>query len=128
MSRFAKYLGLISITGAVAGIILYWLREEETKAQTDSFPPSRQTVDEHIIISSSVLPQEEEATEREDDLTQITGIGPKSAEALHQVGIRSYQSLARADADELLQKLSQIRGLNREKVVAWITQATELKS
>jgi predicted flap endonuclease-1-like 5' DNA nuclease len=40
-------------------------------------------------------------TQQEDDLIEIEGIGPKSADALHKAGITSFTQLAKTDPQQL---------------------------
>jgi predicted flap endonuclease-1-like 5' DNA nuclease len=58
---------------------------------------------------------------RPTPVTDIDGVGPKRAEALARGGIRSVQSLANADPDEVADSLD----LDAERVRTWQAAATE---
>jgi predicted flap endonuclease-1-like 5' DNA nuclease len=63
--------------------------------------------------------------EPDDDLTQISGIGPAAVQALHDIGIRTFRQLSDQDADALAQRLPSRMGA---RVVRgdWIGQARKL--
>jgi hypothetical protein len=60
----------------------------------------------------------------EDDLTEVKGIGPRTAAKLEQAGIRTYDELADATPDQL----AAIAGVSRERVDEndWVGQARAL--
>jgi hypothetical protein len=62
----------------------------------------------------------------DDDLTQITGIGLKTAERLRAGGIRSYAALAAHSPDEIIALLPGVTGLSAARVSDWRDQATAL--
>jgi predicted flap endonuclease-1-like 5' DNA nuclease len=64
---------------------------------------------------------------REDDLTQISGIGPVISRKLHQIGIRSFSQLARANPEVIRNALRE-EGLEGTTLVnpdSWQDQARE---
>lgn len=60
-----------------------------------------------------------------DDLTKLSGIGPKLAEAMQANGIQSYAQLAILSTDDLNEKLAS-SGIRYSKAIAesWAKQAT----
>ncbi len=63
----------------------------------------------------------------EDDLTRITGIGPKTAELLYQSGVTSFAQLAEMRAEALHEFLQEHNiPHSRAKVAKWPEQATKL--
>ena len=59
---------------------------------------------------------------REDDLKKIEGIGPKVEKVLKNAGIKSYESLSRADAASIQNVLNEA-GLQMMSPEGWIEQA-----
>jgi len=59
---------------------------------------------------------------REDDLKKIEGIGPKVEKVLKNAGIKSYESLSRADAANIQNVLNEA-GLQMMSPEGWIEQA-----
>ncbi len=64
-----------------------------------------------------------EAENKPDDLTEISGLGKKRAEALHQLGISTFADLAQAEAEFLDQN---IPNLTLAQAQGWIEQAQAL--
>lgn len=122
MSRFTRAFGYFSLGFAVSLLINYWLRQEELRSQLQTRqytpPPPR----------PASPPPKPVAKTKPDDLTQITGVGPKIAEALQAAGINTFAAIAATPPAELLDKLAGTRGVNRDKVSAWIKQARKLSS
>lgn len=152
MSKIGRSFGFFSLGLGISLAIGYWLRQEELRSRRWTTQPTQEPLEpETIILSSRTLDTAPESpdwataetrpvtvaesaqvtqpTESADDLTQISGIGAKTLEALHGIGIRSYAELAAADAADIFNQLQgAVRGLNQEKVEAWIKQAGELHS
>jgi predicted flap endonuclease-1-like 5' DNA nuclease len=57
-----------------------------------------------------------------DDLTAITGIGPKTTAALNAAGIQTFKKIAKLDA-ETLSNLLKNQGARATKPETWIEQA-----
>lgn len=55
-----------------------------------------------------------------DDLTQINGIGAKTAETLQAMGIATFADLAKADANTIKDQVARV---SLEKIEAWIDDA-----
>jgi predicted flap endonuclease-1-like 5' DNA nuclease len=127
MSKFVRAFGYFSLGLGISLIIGYWLKQEELRSRRlASQPPAgRNEIDDHIVLSNKTL---DAADDLSDDLTRIRGIGPKIAEALAAIGITRYRQLALAQADDLLERLQEVRGINSDKVTDWIKQAAELIS
>jgi predicted flap endonuclease-1-like 5' DNA nuclease len=66
-------------------------------------------------------------TTEPDDLTEISGIGPKISGILIEAGITSYAQLAQTDEDALNQIMGEA-GLRLGNPASWIAQAKELTS
>lgn len=64
-------------------------------------------------------------TTEPDDLTEISGIGPKISGILIAAGITSYTQLAHAD-EGTLNQIMQEAGLRLGNPASWIEQAKEL--
>ncbi|NDJ77361.1 MAG: DUF4332 domain-containing protein [Chloroflexi bacterium] len=63
-----------------------------------------------------------------DDLTQINGIGPRFAEALHAIGIMHFAQLAAQDPDDLAGKLAEHVRVRPDRIRSndWLGQAAQL--
>ncbi len=70
--------------------------------------------------------QEGVSFQRQDDFTQIGGIGPVYAHALYALGIRTFGDLAHQDADILAKRLEAHVSVERIRHEDWIGQAREL--
>ncbi len=117
------------------------------KTQQTASPPSQITVETVVTTEPVVTLAPEIATadittppvettvaevatavtesENNDDLTKLSGIGPKLAEAMQVKGIRSYAQLALLSTDDLNEKLAP-SGIRYSKAIAesWAKQAT----
>ncbi|MFN2189934.1 MAG: helix-hairpin-helix domain-containing protein [Candidatus Promineifilaceae bacterium] len=81
----------------------------------------------YITGRTAAYPMSDEKPEvplRQDDLTQIQGIGPSYASRLNEAGIGTYSQLAEANPDDL----RQITGVTRWDPTEWIEQARSLAS
>ena len=63
---------------------------------------------------------------QKDDLQLISGIGPKTREAMNEQGILSFKQIAEMNLDELNQMLEDA-GLRIKASQSWIDQAKQLK-
>lgn len=117
------------------------------KTKQTASPPSQTTVETVVTTEPVVTLAPETATadittppvetivtevatavtesENNDDLTKLSGIGPKLAEAMQVNGIRSYAQLALLSTDDLNEKLAS-SGIRYSKAIAesWAKQAT----
>lgn len=64
------------------------------------------------------------ATEVEDDLTRLVGVGPVYAGRLRTAGFLTFAAVAQAEP----QRLAAAAGVPMSRVAAWIEQAAELRS
>ena len=132
MSKFTRAFGYFSLGFVISLLINYWLRQEEHRSQhqapqyTPPRPPSPPPAPPRPPRQAAPRKPVTKATP--DDLTQITGIGPKTAEILNAAGITTYAAIAATPPAELLEKLAGVRGVNRDKVNAWVKQARKLSS
>jgi predicted flap endonuclease-1-like 5' DNA nuclease len=60
-----------------------------------------------------------------DDLTVIKGIGPSVQEKLRSLGIMTFEDLARADADRLVDQLKTSMPVSKARVRGWTEVARE---
>lgn len=61
-----------------------------------------------------------------DDLTKLSGLGPKMAEKLHAAGIFHYWQIARISADEIAALEEELKLGGRFEREDWVGQAKEL--
>lgn len=136
MSRFAKAFGYFSLGLGISLVIGYWLKQEERRSRQQPSPIGTPPIEEKpLVLSSKMLdaaptvPDQQEPAAEADDLTRINGIGPKTAEALHALGITTYRALADWAVEDLANQLTgTVRGINAEKVSDWKQQAIEFVS
>ena len=96
----------------------------ETPAVAESVDapmPVAETVVEASTVAESALTAEQS----DDDLTRLTGIGPKLAEAMKAAGICTYAQLTTMSVEDVSQALagSNIR-YNKASAESWAEQAT----
>lgn len=79
------------------------------------------------LAEPEVRPEAGTATETDDDMCQLTGVGPKTATLLNEAGLVSFAQLAAMDA-ESLQDFLQTNNIphSKAKVVSWPEQAGQL--
>jgi predicted flap endonuclease-1-like 5' DNA nuclease len=80
-------------------------------SKADTWPSQARQAAEGDLIGLQELQDSIKGGVRYDDLTDIEGIGPKSNEALHAGGIRSFADLAAATPEHILTALGNA-GLN----------------
>jgi predicted flap endonuclease-1-like 5' DNA nuclease len=107
MKRRSRLISPLVILGILAGI--KWLSQTRDKISE----PTR---------SQQVKSPSEDDSSSEDDLTEIEGIGPKSAGVLQKAGIRSYSQLAETEPEQIKEILKEagMRTINPE---TWPEQA-----
>ena len=66
------------------------------------------------------------SADRADDLTRISGIGPKIARRLNEAGIWTYGDLASRSAADIGKLIPDISGMSAGRVDGWRQQAQEL--
>ena len=109
-------------------LILLWCLINQRKKEQKEQPQLKIKIDagEKIQPSTSTTHPEvnavQEKNQEPDDLTQISGIGPKISAILQDAGITNYAQLAGADEDEIRQILSEV-GLRLGDPESWIQQA-----
>ena len=94
-------------------------------------PAVAETVDapmpvaETVVEASTAAEPELTAEQSDDDLTRLTGIGPKLAEAMKAAGICTYAQLTTMSVEDVSQALagSNIR-YNKASAESWAEQAT----
>lgn len=102
-----------------------------TASETMATPTEPQTIDaptpavETVVETSTSAETTMPVAQSDDDLTRLTGIGPKLAEAMKAAGICSYTQLATMSVEEVSQALasSNIR-YNKTTAESWAEQAT----
>ncbi|MFC2026047.1 helix-hairpin-helix domain-containing protein [Chloroflexota bacterium] len=123
--RFFILLGMILIlvwlrkkqeepttTGIKTGLVIPDVETEPLPARAPTFP------DEKIELEQ---PEENTA----DDLTIISGVGPKMSKALNSFGISTFSQLAASDPNEIKQHLED-SGYRLGDPKSWIEQAQAL--
>ncbi|MEB8434438.1 helix-hairpin-helix domain-containing protein [Cocleimonas sp. KMM 6892] len=69
------------------------------------------------------------ASSAKDDLTAISGVGPKVAEMLNSLGINAYSEIAAMTPKQILEKMDTLDVKNRRfDTSTWPAQAKELES
>jgi predicted flap endonuclease-1-like 5' DNA nuclease len=113
MTRFVAFL---------LTVLLGWLFTQRNPDATAPAPIQRQLAS---AAKTATKPKPSRSAASADDLTEIVGIGPVAAQALNELGIRSFKQLAAQNASELTQRLpSTMSGrVEREE---WIEQARQL--
>jgi len=112
-------------------LILLWCLIKRRKKDQKEQPQLKIEIDsgEKIQPSTATTHPEvsfvQEKIQEPDDLTQISGIGPKISAILQDAGITNYSQLADADEDEIRQILSK-GGLRMGDPESWIQQAQAL--
>jgi len=112
-------------------LILLWCLINQRKKEQKEQPQLKIKIDagEKIQPSTATTHPEvnavQEKNQEPDDLTQISGIGPKISAILQDAGITNYAQLASADEDEIRQILSEV-GLRLGDPESWIQQAQAL--
>lgn len=122
MDKTVRNLTVFSLGLAVSAVV-GWLLLKESKRDQDATSvtirsQSRASAPDEmpqIVLPMEPVSGEEPArpaataapgTLQPDDLTLITGIGPRFAEALHAIGISRFAQLAEQDPDELADRLA----------------------
>jgi predicted flap endonuclease-1-like 5' DNA nuclease len=107
MKRRSKLISPLVILGVLAGY--KWI--SQTREKTPETDRSQRTKTHPASDSRS-----------KDDLTEIEGIGPKSAGVLQEAGIHTFSQLAKHDVEQLKEilKAAEIHMINPE---TWPEQA-----
>ena len=112
-------------------LILLWCLINQRKKEQKEQPHLKIKIDAGEKIQPSTASTQPEVTgvqekiQEPDDLTQISGIGPKISGILQDAGITNYAQLAGADEDEIRQILNEV-GLRMGDPESWIQQAQAL--
>ena len=112
-------------------LILIWYLINQRKKEQKEQPQLKIDIDAGDKIQPSIATTHPESNARKeknqepDDLTQITGIGPKISAMLQDAGITNCAQLADADEEEIRQILSEA-GFRLGDPVSWIQQAQAL--
>ena len=96
----------------------------ETPAVVESVDAPMPVAETVVEVSTAAEP-ELTAEQSDDDLTRLTGIGPKLAEAMKAAGICTYAQLTTMSVEDVSQALagSNIR-YNKASAESWAEQAT----
>jgi predicted flap endonuclease-1-like 5' DNA nuclease len=94
----------------------------DKKIADDSDPSKSETFTDYLIEKSPPPSTIAPSPNGEDDLTLIEGIGPKTAKALQDHGIRSFKTLSQGSPYDLLPVL-EAAGLPRRDPTTWPAQA-----
>ena len=104
-------------------LLFWWLprneegppEEEEGAGVTVGHGPEK-GVEQQLKAEKEVTP---------DDLTVIKGIGPSVQEKLRSLGIKTFNDLARADPDRLVDQLKTSLPVSKARVRGWTEVARE---
>jgi hypothetical protein len=134
MYKTARTLGVLGF-GLSASAVVGWLllRENKRVKETSGLSAKQQSdLVEQLDLSEIVLPLEildsdESAVTNTDDLTLITGIGPRYADALRAAGIVSFKDQANFTPEALAERLSPYVSVRPERIrnSAWVEQAAQ---
>lgn len=98
-------------TGLVIALFWIWFRHQEEKDKGSIEPielkseePPQPPSAEQPESSPITAPPKASAASKQDDLTRIKGIGPKTANVFQQAGITTFRQLAETD----IQKITEI--------------------
>ena len=126
ITRNATVLGVGLGISAFVGWLL--MRESKRAPQPDTIIKSR--LSESDEMSEIPLPLEDPESDKNpaspgDDLTEIRGIGPNYAHALHAIGVTRFDQLAQATADDLAERLAAHATISSQRIHEsdWIGQA-----
>jgi len=147
-ARLGKYLfalGLFSTGAVISAILIRWLMRRQEMAEdyavrvSSLHQPIRQipvplppeTAGEEVALAQELPAASDRAVKSpaQDELAQITGIGPVYVRALRSLGIETFAQLARQDADDLARRLREqgVRIIgDRIRKEDWIGQAQRL--
>lgn len=97
----------------------------ETPAVAEESVDAPMPVAETVVEASTAAEPALTAEQSDDDLTRLTGIGPKLAEAMKAAGICTYAQLTTMSVEDVSQALagSNIR-YNKASAESWAEQAT----
>ena len=97
----------------------------ETPAVAESVDAPMPVAETVVEASTAAEPASTTAEQSDDDLTRLTGIGPKLAEAMKAAGICTYAQLTTMSVEDVSQALagSNIR-YNKASAESWAEQAT----
>lgn len=100
--------------------------EEAQPSRAQARPPpaeERPAPPEHPPAAPPERPAAATTPPRPDDLTVIKGIGPAVQEKLRGLGIATFDDLAAADPDRLLDQLKGSQPVSRARVQGWTEEA-----
>jgi predicted flap endonuclease-1-like 5' DNA nuclease len=121
---------LLAVIGSVIGWWWWRVRSSDVyqpKPTTNKTQPiqNNEVISEVATTTETAAPDEPASSHAPDDLTEVNGIGPTFAEALHEIGIRTFCDLAQQTPEELAAKLSARVTAERIQRNQWIEQARE---
>jgi predicted flap endonuclease-1-like 5' DNA nuclease len=111
--------------------LLLWLLQRYSREKQEQSGLDHIEIDQDRDISSTEIPPASEEiipktpTLEADDLTQISGIGPKISSVLTAAGINSYSQLAGSNVDQI-NLILRDAGLRLGNPSEWIQQAQEI--
>jgi hypothetical protein len=100
------WIALLVLGLVLLGVITWWLFRRVNRMQAEALDETSTRRDDR----------------HEDDLTKIEGIGPKVETVLKNAGIRNYEALSMADAEQVKSVLY-AAGLQMMNPQGWIEQA-----
>lgn len=128
---FKKIRGKLYLIGGL--VLAWWFLRRPEQEQTNHFraaeipiPPEPKPSPEPLDIPKKSAPKRKTKAIQKDDLTQISGIGPKISTVLEGAGITSFTQLAQTSPEALWEILNQA-GIRLAKPETWIEQAMQRK-
>lgn len=145
MLKFLRNLFLFLSALGSSIVVGWWLTNRQSQSKPNPTPPSRPAPSSQAaapvikVMSQITLPPEafedidpsdnattQSASPETNDnaLTQLKGIGPKTLDALTEIGIHTIADLAKASADDLKERLSLVRP-SLKQIEQWIDAAKD---
>ncbi|MFN3858074.1 MAG: hypothetical protein ACK4RV_10005 [Caulobacter sp.] len=131
----ASPLWLLFGGAAVAGAAFYWaarwLRAEPAAVEAPVTPrpePEVEAAAQKVLSAPVPPPAASPQVEAADDLTRLTGIGPKLAAALAARGVTRFAQIAAWTDEEIAALDREMRLMGRIAREAWVAQALRLSA
>lgn len=131
----ASPLWLLFGGAAVAGAAFYWaarwLRAEPTTVEAPVTPrpePEVEAAAQKVLFAPEPPPAASPQVEAADDLTRLTGIGPKLAAGLAARGVTRFAQIAAWTDEDIAVLDREMRLMGRIAREAWVAQALRLSA
>ena len=100
-------------------------KAKQTEEKVKSKPKQKVTIKKKASSRSADTKVKKQVREdAKTDITNIDGIGPKSADAFAKIGITTIeQLLEQCTSDDARAKIAEETGLSEKSIESWVTQA-----